>query len=177
MSISFARPVKQGKAQAPTCPGISTARHSPAIGYGNRFSDQRPGSQLLWAGGFGGNDLELIHPGENPEPGNAAVISPARPGRRRVVLGWEGVPVFCHRRRPCAFAPRHELDWRLFNYLAEQYGTIGWGRVVSGMGITNIFRFLKDVEHMEPPVFPWNILRHPPSAGRRRQAAPSASRR
>ena len=40
------------------------------------------------------------------------------------------------------FAPQDELQSRLFLSLLEKYGHVSWERLVSGMGLTNIFAFL-----------------------------------
>ena len=40
------------------------------------------------------------------------------------------------------FAPQDELQSRLFLSLLEKFGHVSWERLVSGMGLTNIFAFL-----------------------------------
>jgi len=40
------------------------------------------------------------------------------------------------------FAPQDEEQARLFLYLRERYGHVSWERLVSGMGLVNIFTFL-----------------------------------
>lgn len=40
------------------------------------------------------------------------------------------------------FAPQDEEQTRLFLYLHKEYGHVSWERVVSGMGLVNIFTFL-----------------------------------
>ena len=42
----------------------------------------------------------------------------------------------------CEFAPQDEEQSRLFLHLHRQYGHVSWERVVSGMGLVNIFTFL-----------------------------------
>jgi glucokinase len=44
------------------------------------------------------------------------------------------------------FAPQNEEQSRLFLHLAERYGHVSWERVLSGMGLTNIFSFLSGRE-------------------------------
>lgn len=153
MSISFAGPVKQGKAQGTNLPwDIDSQAIRQQLDMETVFLINDLEANCYGLAALEEKDLELIHPGENPEPGNAAVISPGT-GLGEGGLYWDGQAYrpFATEGGHAHFAPRHELDWRLFNYLAEQYGHVSWERVVSGMGITNIFRFLKDVEHMEPP--------------------------
>ena len=40
------------------------------------------------------------------------------------------------------FAPQDELQTRLFLYLHQKLGHVSWERVISGMGLVNIFNFL-----------------------------------
>lgn len=47
------------------------------------------------------------------------------------------------------FAPQDEEQTRLFLYLHERYGHVSWERVVSGMGLVNIFTFLGG-EELDP---------------------------
>ena len=44
------------------------------------------------------------------------------------------------------FAPQDEEQTRLFLYLHERYGHVSWERLVSGMGLVNIFTFLGGAE-------------------------------
>jgi glucokinase len=44
------------------------------------------------------------------------------------------------------FAPQDEEQARLFLWLHERYGHVSWERVVSGMGLVNIFTFLGGTE-------------------------------
>ena len=48
------------------------------------------------------------------------------------------------------FAPQDEEQARLFLYLHEQLGHVSWERVISGMGLVNIFTFLGGDESTSP---------------------------
>ncbi|MCB0547111.1 MAG: glucokinase [Phaeodactylibacter sp.] len=153
MSISFAGPVKQGKAQGTNLPwDIDSHALRHALGMDDVFLINDLEANCYGLAALKEEDLEIIHPGEVVEPGNSAVISPGT-GLGEGGLFWDGEAYrpFATEGGHAHFAPRDELDWRLFKYLAEQYGHVSWERVVSGMGITNIFRFLRDVEQMEVP--------------------------
>ncbi len=153
MSISFAGPVKQGKAEGTNLPwDIDSHALRQALNMETVFLINDLEANCYGLAALKEEDLEVIHPGEVVEPGNAAVISPGT-GLGEGGLFWDGEAFrpFATEGGHAHFAPRDELDWRLFNYLAEQYGHVSWERVVSGMGITNIFRFLRDVEEMEVP--------------------------
>ena len=51
------------------------------------------------------------------------------------------------------FAPRNELEIDLLRYLIGRFGHVSYERVVSGPGLVNIYRFLKEVRRWEEP--PW----------------------
>jgi glucokinase len=81
--------------------------------------------------------------GDPKAKGNLAVLAPGT-GLGEAGLYWDG-----QRYHPFAtegghsdFAPRTPLDVELFYYLQKEYGHVSWERVVSGMGIRNIFNFL-----------------------------------
>ena len=48
------------------------------------------------------------------------------------------------------FAPQDEEQSRLFLWLNERHGHVSWERVVSGMGLTNIFAFLGGGDDVDP---------------------------
>lgn len=153
MSISFAGPVKQGKAEGTNLPwDIDSHALRLALDMETVFLINDLEANCYGLAALREDDLEVIHPGEVVEQGNAGVISPGT-GLGEGGLFWDGEAYrpFATEGGHAHFAPRDELDWRLFSYLAEQYGHVSWERVVSGMGITNIFRFLRDVEGMEVP--------------------------
>ncbi|MCB0569036.1 MAG: ROK family protein [Phaeodactylibacter sp.] len=153
MSISFAGPVKQGRAQGTNLPwDIDSHALRQALGMESVSLINDLEANCYGLAALQEEDVKVIHPGEIAEPGNSAVISPGT-GLGEGGLFWDGEAYrpFATEGGHAHFAPRDELDWRLFTYLAEQYGHVSWERVVSGMGITNIFRFLKDVERMEVP--------------------------
>jgi glucokinase len=49
------------------------------------------------------------------------------------------------------FAPRNELEIELLRHLIARFGHVSYERVVSGPGLFNIYRFLRDVRYMEEP--------------------------
>jgi len=51
------------------------------------------------------------------------------------------------------FAPRNELEIELLRYLIGQFNHVSYERVLSGPGLFNIYRFLKDVRGLEEPVW------------------------
>jgi glucokinase len=89
-------------------------------------------------------DLCVMQPG-SPRRGNIAVIA-AGTGLGEAILYWDGA-----RYHPIAtegghadFAPRNDLEIDLLRYLQREYGRVSYERVLSGPGLFNIYRFLRD---------------------------------
>jgi glucokinase len=84
--------------------------------------------------------------------GNKALIA-AGTGLGQAILHDDG-----RRFRPLAseaghadFAPRNELEIELLRHLMGRFGHVSYERVVSGPGLFNIYRFLRDVRGLEEP--------------------------
>lgn len=93
------------------------------------------------------SDFATIQAGAADAAGNRCVVSPGT-GLGEGGLFWDGKK---HRVWACEgghsdFAPRNELEIALLEYLIKQYGHVSSERVVSGMGIENIYKFLRDTE-------------------------------
>ena len=68
-------------------------------------------------------------------------------------LYWDG-----ERHRPfpsegghASFAPRDDLETELLQFLIAEYGHVSWERVLSGPGLLNIYRFLRDTGRFDEP--------------------------
>jgi glucokinase len=100
------------------------------------------------------DELFTLNEGTMRHAGNKALIA-AGTGLGQAVLFDDG-----RRFYPSAsegghgdFAPRNELEIELLRYLSGRFGHVSYERVVSGPGLFNIYRFLKDVRGLEEP--PW----------------------
>jgi glucokinase len=90
-------------------------------------------------------DLAPLQAGSGSQAGNQCVIAPGT-GLGEAGLFWDGsrhTPWACEGGH-ADFAPTDELQHDLLNYLRREYGRVSFERVVSGMGIANIYRFLRD---------------------------------
>ena len=98
---------------------------------------------------LGPDDLAEIHPGGEPDDpdaprvGNACVMA-AGTGLGQAGLFWDGA-----HHRPFAtegghadFGAADERELALLQHLQERFGHVSWERVVSGMGIANIYGFM-----------------------------------
>ena len=112
----------------------------------------------LEAGAYGIFTLEeeeffTLNEGEIRSSGNKALIA-AGTGLGQAILYDDG-----HHFRPLAseaghadFAPRDEIEIELLRHLIGRFGHVSYERVLSGPGLFNIYRFLKEARKMvEPP--------------------------
>jgi glucokinase len=114
----------------------------------------------LEANGYGvaelkANQIYTLSEGDPGQIGNRALIS-AGTGLGQGILTWNGrthVPMPSEGGH-VDYAPRNEDEIDLLRYLKQKYnGRISFERVVSGMGLTNIYDFLRDVRGMEEPAW------------------------
>lgn len=112
----------------------------------------------LEANGYGIAELtpDQIHTlseGDTGQIGNRALIA-AGTGLGEGLLTWNGrmhVP-YPSEGGHTDYAPRNEDEIDLLRFLKQKYnGRISFERVVSGMGMTNIYEFLREVRGMEEP--------------------------
>lgn len=90
-------------------------------------------------------DVVEINRGE-PDPAGAMAIMAAGTGLGEAGLAWTGgryvaVP---SEGGHASFAPGTDQEAALWRWLFEQHGHVSWERVVSGMGLVNIYEFLRD---------------------------------
>jgi glucokinase len=112
----------------------------------------------LEANGYGIPELApesivTLHPGDSAEVGHRGLIA-AGTGLGEALLIWDGK---MHRPIPsegghCDFAARTDREIALLQYLRSTLkGRVSWERVVSGIGIQNVYAYLRDVEKMDEP--------------------------
>jgi glucokinase len=97
-------------------------------------------------------DFAVLQLGRPTPTGNAAVIS-AGTGLGEAGLVWDG-----RRHRPVAsegghadWAPQDDLQAALWRFLAAEVGHVSVERVLSGPGLHNIYRFLRDGQGLVEP--------------------------
>src|ERR1700739_2685717 len=87
--------------------------------------------------------------------GNRGLVS-AGTGLGEAILGWNGkmhIPMASEGGH-CDFSPRNELEIELLRYLqSELKGRVSFERVVSGLGLKNIYTFLRDEKGLEEPAW------------------------
>lgn len=153
VGLGVAGPVREGRCATTNLPWVvdeaSLARSLglPRVRIVNDLEATARGIQALAA-----EDLHLLHPGLPDPQGNRAVIA-AGTG-----LGEAGICVAGGQWRPFAsegghadFAPASELEWDLLQFLARRHGHVSWERVVSGLGIVNLYEFLRERQGIGTP--------------------------
>ena len=114
----------------------------------------------LEANGYGVAELSAdqiytLSEGDASQAGNRALIA-AGTGLGEGLLIWNGRT---HTPYPSEgghgdFAPRDEDEIDLLRFLKQKYnGRISYERVISGMGLTSIYEFLREVRGMEEPAW------------------------
>jgi glucokinase len=114
----------------------------------------------LEANGYGIPELAAesvltLHEGDAAATGNRGLIA-AGTGLGEAMLIWDG-----RAHRPIAsegghgdFAARTDREIALLKYLRHKlHGRVSWERVVSGIGIQNIYTYLRDVERLNEPTW------------------------
>ena len=90
------------------------------------------------------DELVTLHPG-TPRRGNFAVIAAGTglgealviaDGTRRTIIASEG--------GHADFAPRGDLEEDLLRFLRKEFGRVSYERVLSGPGLHNLYRFLRE---------------------------------
>ncbi len=143
--FGVAGPVIEGKSKATNLPwGLDERRLAEAL--------RVPRVKLLndlEAAAYGmlqiePTDLRVLQPG-SPRKGNIAVIA-AGTGLGEAILYWDGAQhhSIATEGGHADFAPRSDLEIGLLRYLQREFGHVSYERVLSGPGLFNIYRFLRD---------------------------------
>jgi glucokinase len=112
------------------------------------------------------DDLEALNRGV-PAPEGATVVISAGTGlgEAGVIRDGDGVRVIPTEGGHTDFGPRSELEVELYRYLATEDAHVSYERVCSGLGLLNIYRFLRRRSGTpEPPWLATKIAHRDPSA-------------
>jgi len=145
--FGIAGPVKNGRAVTPNLPWVVDA------------------SRLAGRLGLDGvlliNDLEANTYGIAVlEPKDFAVLNETGLGEAGAF--WDGKmhrPVPCEGGH-CDFAPRNALETELLHHLLTKYKHVSYERVLSGAGLVNIYKFLRDTGRAQEPASLAAAMRH-----------------
>ncbi len=109
-------------------------------------------------GAVGDEGFVTLNPGRSDGTGNAAVIA-AGTGLGEAGLYWDGRAhqPFASEGGHASFAPRDGVEIELLQFLLAEHDHVSWERVLSGPGLHNIYRFLRDARGGDEP--PWLAAR------------------
>ncbi len=101
------------------------------------------------------NELLAINPQCNPRQiGNQALIA-AGTGLGEAGLMWDGIThrPFSSEGGHASFAPNDSTGDELLAFMRKEHGHVSWERVLSGMGMKNIYRFLRQRSGQPEPAW------------------------
>jgi glucokinase len=112
------------------------------------------------------SDVQTINSGVPVAKGAIAVIAPGT-GLGESFLTWDGSGYLAHSSEGghADFAPTDERQIRLLEYMLKKFDHVSFEHVCSGIGIPNIYRYLRDVEQIPetPEVAPLILSASDPS--------------
>lgn len=165
--FGVAGPVKRGSSETPNLAWVVDARLLAGqlglrtVRLVNDLEANAYGIAALEA-----KDFVLLNKGEPDAEGNAAIIS-AGTGLGEAGLYWDGQQhhPFASEGGHADFAPQSDLELELLRYLLRQFAHVSWERVLSGPGLLNIYKFLRDTGRgVEPAWLAEEMRQRDPSA-------------
>jgi glucokinase len=99
-------------------------------------------------------DLHTLNEGQPAHGGAIAVIAPGT-GLGEAFLTWDGARYRPHPSEGghADFAPNTPLEVDLLRYLLDRFDHVSYERVCSGLGVPNIYAFLKDSGYAAEPAW------------------------
>jgi glucokinase len=150
LCAALAGPVVDGKSKLTNLPWVlDSAAMSNEISIPVSFINDLEATAYGLAG-LKKDELATLAAGDPNSKGNMAIIAPGT-GLGEAGLYWDGEKYhpFATEGGHTDFAPRTAKDVEMFYALQQMFGHVSWERVVSGMGIRNIFQCLAS-KHKEP---------------------------
>jgi glucokinase len=95
------------------------------------------------------NDFVTLNEGQPVPKGTIAVIAPGT-GLGESFLTWDESQYLAHSSEGghSDFAPTDQRQIHLLEYMLERFDHVGVERVCSGIGVPNIYEYLRDTEHI-----------------------------
>ena len=144
-SFGVAGPVADGRAQITNLPwvieeaSLSRALKAPVCIFNDLVSIAQAVPHLS------GSDLETLSVGQPLKHGSIAVVAPGT-GLGEAYLTWSdgGYHAYPSEGGHTDFGPTDAQQVQLLAYLQNRFGHVSYERVCSGLGIPNLYAFLKD---------------------------------
>jgi len=151
--FGVAGPVRNGKVETSNLPWtVESSRLASELNLPSAMLINDLEANAWGIPSLGENDLVPLNRVKGTPVGNQGVIS-AGTGLGEAGLYWDGknYDVFACEGGHCDFAPRTEVEIELLRYLAARFGHVSYERIVSGPGLVNVYRFLRDTGRGEEP--------------------------
>ena len=99
-------------------------------------------------------DLRTLHAGEPIEGAPIAIIAPGT-GLGEAFLTWDGARYRAHATEGghTDYGPNNDLELELLRYLQQRHEHVSYELVCSGMGLPNIYAYLRDNRIAEEPAW------------------------
>lgn len=154
-AIGIAGPVHEGVVRATNLPWlVEVKRLAARIGISKVVIINDLEANGYGIATLGADDFAILQPGAPDAKGNAIVVSPGT-GLGESVLYWDGSQYWPlpSEGGHASFAPQTDLEDELLKHLRAQFGHVSWERLVSGPGIFNIYKFLRDTGRESEPAW------------------------
>lgn len=154
-SFGVAGPVLGGRATVTNLPWVmdesqlAATLHIPSVELLNDLESIASAVPFLEPG-----DVFTLNAGQ-PEPGGPIVVIAPGTGLGEAYLTWDGANYRAHPSEGghTDFAPTNALEIGLLEYLQDKFDHVSYERVCSGIGIPNIYHYLKDSGQAEEPAW------------------------
>jgi glucokinase len=154
-AFGVAGPVRNGRCEATNLPWVVDAATLAAelgirdVWVINDLEANAYGITTLEA-----TDLVTINSGAANAEGNAAIIA-AGTGLGEAGLYWDGRThhPFANEGGHANFGAGDAVEIELLQWLSTQFAHVSWERLVSGPGLVNVYRFLRDTRRAEEPAW------------------------
>jgi len=151
-AFAVAGPVRDDRSEITNLPWDLSARHLEQALDLRRVRLLNDLEAIGWGiAALGPDDFAVLHPGEPNAVGNACVVA-AGTGLGEAGLYWDGAfhRPFATEGGHADFAPGDDRELALLRGLKGRYGHVSWERLISGMGIANIYDFLLEWRGVDP---------------------------
>ena len=154
-AFGVAGPVRNGRCEATNLPWVVDAATLAAeLGIRDVWVINDLEASAYGIAALAPTDLVTISSGAADAAGNAAIIA-AGTGLGEAGLYWDGRThhPFATEGGHANFGAGDAVEAELLHWLSAQFGHVSWERLVSGPGLLNIYRFLRDTGRGEEPAW------------------------
>ncbi len=153
--VGVAGPVKHGRCEATNLPWVVDATDlATDLGISRAWLLNDLEAYAYGIAALRPEDLFVLNEGARDAGGNQCVVA-AGTGLGEAGLFWDGTTwhPFATEGGHADFAPTSDLEIELLRFLLKQHERVSWERLLSGRGLVNVYRFLKETGREEEPTW------------------------